>query len=207
MKNETMTSTQTGTATGEKSGFSTKQLAMIALMTALTCVLAPLSIPIGPVPISFTNFVIYLALYLLGWKKGTISYIIYLLIGMVGIPVFSGFTGGLGKLAGPTGGYLAGFILMALIAGFFIEKFSENKPSHIAVCVISMIVATAVCYLFGTVWFVQVYAGSETPYTYSAAMAACVYPFIPGDLVKIIAAAIIGPQLRRALKRAGLLGF
>ena len=100
MKNETMTSTQTGTATGEKSGFSTKQLAMIALMTALTCVLAPLSIPIGPVPISFTNFVIYLALYLLGWKKGTVSYLVYLLIGIVGLPVFSGFVGGIGKIRG-----------------------------------------------------------------------------------------------------------
>ena len=82
------------------------QMAAAALMTALMCALGPLSIPIGPVPISLTNFVIYIAIYLLGTKSGTISYCLYLLIGMVGLPVFSGYSGGLSKLAGPTGGYL-----------------------------------------------------------------------------------------------------
>ena len=81
----------------------TYEMTVTALMTAVTCILAPLSIPIGPVPISFTNLAIYLSLYLLGWKRGTISYLVYLLIGLVGVPVFSGFTGGIGKLAGPTG--------------------------------------------------------------------------------------------------------
>ena len=75
-------------------------MSMIAVMTAVTCVLAPLSIPIGEVPISFTNLVIYFTLYLLGWKRASVSYIVYMLIGMVGVPVFSGFAGGLGKLAG-----------------------------------------------------------------------------------------------------------
>ena len=97
---------------------NTYAMTMIALMTAVTCILAPLSIPIGPVPISLTNFAIYLSLYLLDWKKGTISYFIYLLLGFAGLPVFSGFTGGVAKLAGPTGGYIVGFIPMAIIAGF-----------------------------------------------------------------------------------------
>ena len=83
---------------------TTYAITVTALMTAVTCILAPLSIPIGPVPISLTNLAIYISLYLLGWKRGTISYLIYLLIGLVGIPVFSGFTGGPAKLAGPTGG-------------------------------------------------------------------------------------------------------
>lgn len=78
-------------------------LSMTAVMAAVTCVLAPMSIPIGPVPISFTNLAIYLSLYLLGWKRGTVSYLVYVLIGMVGVPVFSGFTGGMGRLLGPTG--------------------------------------------------------------------------------------------------------
>ena len=95
----------------------TYDITMTALMAAVTCILAPLSIPIGPVPISFTNLAIYLSLYLLGWKKGTVSYLIYLLMGFVGLPVFSGFTGGPAKLAGPTGGYIIGFIVMAVIAG------------------------------------------------------------------------------------------
>ena len=73
-------------------------MVITALMAAVTCILAPLSIPIGPIPISLTNFAIYLSLYLLNWKMGTLSYIIYLLVGLVGLPVFSGFTGGVGKL-------------------------------------------------------------------------------------------------------------
>ena len=107
----------------------TYRMAMTALMAAVTCVLAPMSIPIGPVPISFTNLAIYLSLYLLDWKKGTLSYLIYLLLGLVGLPVFSGFTGGLAKLAGPTGGYIIGFIPMAIIAGIVIDKFSGNVPN------------------------------------------------------------------------------
>ena len=104
---------------------TTYAITVTALMTAVTCILAPLSIPIGPVPISLTNLAIYISLYLLGWKRGTISYLIYLLIGLVGIPVFSGFTGGPAKLAGPTGGYIIGFIAMAIIAGLVIDHFHQ----------------------------------------------------------------------------------
>ena len=91
--------------------FATKRMALIGVMTAVTCIMGPLSIPLpfSPVPISFTNLAIYLAAYVLGMKACTISYLIYMLLGMVGIPVFSGFTGGPAKLAGPTGGYIIGF--------------------------------------------------------------------------------------------------
>ena len=85
---------------------SVKTMTMCAIMAALMCILGPMSIPIGAVPISFTNLVIYLTVYLLGAKKGCISYLIYMLLGVVGLPVFSGYTGGIAKLAGPTGGYL-----------------------------------------------------------------------------------------------------
>ena len=90
----------------EKRKITTQQMALVAIMTAITCILAPFSLPIGPVPISLTNLVIYFSLYLLGWKLGTLSYVIYLLIGLVGVPVFSGFSAGPAKLFGPTGGYL-----------------------------------------------------------------------------------------------------
>ena len=120
----------------------TYEITMTALMAAVTCILAPLSIPIGPVPISVTNLAIYLSLYLLGWKRGTISYLIYLLLGLVGLPVFSGFTGGPAKLAGPTGGYIIGFIVMAIIAGLVIDNC--HKPW---IQLIGMIVGTIVCYL------------------------------------------------------------
>ena len=84
----------------------------------------------------------------LGWKRGTISYLVYLLIGLVGVPVFSGFTGGIGRLAGPTGGYIIGFIAMAVIAGLVIDK-CHNRWLQL----LGMIVGTAVCYAFGTAWF------------------------------------------------------
>lgn len=175
--------------TTEKRKITTQQMALVAIMTALTCILAPFSLPIGPVPISLTNLVIYFSLYLLGWKLGTLSYVIYLLIGLVGVPVFSGFTAGPAKLFGPTGGYLIGFIPMAIIAGIVIDKFSQRW-----IQILGMIVGTAICYAFGTAWFC-IQAG----YTVSAALAVCVIPFIPADLIKMVIAMIIGPEIRKRL--------
>ena len=109
---------------------STSTIAMIALMTAVTCILGPLSVPIGPVPISLTNLAIYFTVILLGWKKGTVSYVIYLLSGLVGVPVFSSFSAGPAKLFGPTGGYLIGFIFLAMISGWFFLKFSGKKGMY-----------------------------------------------------------------------------
>ena len=101
-----------------------QDLTLIALMAALTCILGPMSItlPFTPVPISFTNLVIYFSIMVIGMKRGTISYLVYLLIGAVGLPVFSGFSGGLAKLAGPTGGYLVGFIFFSTDQWIFCRK-------------------------------------------------------------------------------------
>ena len=172
-------------------------MALIGVMAAVTCILGPLSlaIPVSPVPISLTNLAVYFAIYVLGMKRGTISYCIYLLLGLVGLPVFSAFTGGAGKLFGPTGGYLIGFIFMALICGFFIEKWEKKLYMHF----IGMVLGTAVCYIFGTAWLAY-----TAHMGFAAALAAGVIPFIPGDLVKIIIAMIAGPIIRKQLKRAGL---
>ena len=148
----------------------------------------------GPVPISFTNFAIYITLYVLGWKRGTVSYLVYVLIGMVGMPVFSGYSGGLAKLAGPTGGYIVGFIPMAVIAGLVIDKF-RNRGVQLA----GMIGATALCYAFGTAWFCFQAESDLLP-----ALTMCVFPFIPRDLVKMVVAIAVGPMLRNRLKKAGL---
>lgn len=172
---------------------NTYAMAVTALMTAVTCILAPLSIPIGPVPISLTNFAIYLSLYLLDWKKGTISYILYLLLGLVGLPVFSGFTGGIGKLAGPTGGYIIGFIPMAIIAGIVIDKYTEKW----LLCLLAMIVGTIVCYALGTAWLAY-----EAKMDMMAALWAGVIPFIPGDLVKMALAILIAPKIKAQVCRA-----
>ena len=164
----------------------TYALTATALMTAVTCILAPLSVPIGPVPISLTNFVIFLSLYLLGWKKGTLSLLVYLLLGLAGLPVFSGFAGGISKLAGPTGGYIIGFIPMAIVAGIIIDKSHQRW-----IQIVAMIIGTAICYAFGTVWFCF-----QSGYTIAAALAVCVIPFIPADLIKIVIVTIIGPMIQ-----------
>lgn len=174
------------------------QLTACALMTALMCVLAPMSIPIGPIPISVTNFVILLSVYLLGTKGGTISYIVYLLLGVAGLPVFSGYQGGLGKLAGPTGGYLIGFILMALIAGFVMERFY----AHMWITIFGMIVAMLAAYFAGTVWFIW-----QMQCDVWYALTTCVFPFLLIDLIKILIVAVVGKTIRSALIKAGLLSI
>ncbi len=179
-----------------KKRFTIYQLSVCALMAALMCVLGPMSIPIGPVPVSLTNFAIYLAVYILGMKGATASYIIYLLIGAAGMGVFSGYEGGIGKLAGPTGGYLVGFIFMALICGFVMEK-SHSKT---VITIIGMIVATLVAYLFGTVWFVM-----QMQCDMWYALTVCVFPFIPFDIAKILIASALGKALRTVLIKSHLL--
>ena len=175
---------------------SVYQMAAAALMTAVLCVLGPLSIPIGPVPISLTNFVIYITLYLLGTKLGTLSYCIYLLLGTAGLPIFSGYSGGLAKLAGPTGGYLVGFIAMAVIAGIFIQK-NHGKT---VMSVLGMILGTLAAHAFGTIWFVF-----EAGCTIWYALTVCVFPFLIGDAVKILIASKLGMLIRAALQKAHLL--
>jgi len=167
----------------------TWRMSMTAVMTAVICVLAPIAIPVGPVPISFTNLAIFLSLYLLGWKMGTVSYGVYLFIGMVGMPVFSGFAGGFGKLFGPTGGYIIGFLPMAILSGWVIDH-CKHRFLH----ALAMAGGTAVCYAFGTIWFCLV---MDT--RIAAALSMCVVGFIPGDVAKIAAAVAIGPILRRRL--------
>lgn len=178
----------------KKKLFSTEQMALIGVMTAVTCILGPLVIPlpISPVPISFTNLAVYLAVYVLGTKAGTISYLVYLLLGFAGLPVFSGFTGGIVKLAGPTGGYLAGFIFMALISGWAIERF----PGRYMIQAAGMILGTAVCYVFGTVWL-----AGQLGIGFAAGLGVGVIPYLPGDAVKILFAVMVGARVRRDVRR------
>ena len=174
----------------EQQTMKIQDLTLIALMAALTCILGPMSItlPFTPVPISFTNLVIYFAVMVIGMKRGTISYLVYLLIGAVGLPVFSGFSGGLAKLAGPTGGYLVGFI--------FLEKFSGN----IVMAVIGMVLGTAVTYAFGTIWLC-----AQMHLTFVQGLYAGVIPYLPGDAAKIVIAIIVGSAVKKAVVKARVL--
>ena len=174
--------------TTKKKSFTTFQMALIAVMAAITCILGPLSIPIpiSPVPISLTNLAIYLTVCLLGWKFGTISYLIYLLIGIAGLPA---------KLLGPTGGYLIGFIPMAIICGFAFEKFSNRGMQ-----IVGLAIGTIVAYIFGTAWL-----AIEAHLTFYQALLAGVIPYIPGALVKIILVVLAGPIVKKRLQSGGFL--
>ena len=170
-------------------------LTMTALMAAITCVLSPIALPVGPIPVTLCTLVIYLSQYLLGWKRGTMSCLVYLLLGIMGAPVFAGFAGGFGKLLGPTGGYIAGYLAVAVVTGLAVEKF-RSRCVHL----LGMVLGTALCYLLGTAWYCLV-----TDSGVVSAMVLCVFPFIPGDLVKIAVAMTFGPMIRSRLEQVGLL--
>lgn len=191
-----------------KSIGATRRLALCAVMAAVTCVLAPISLPIGPISITGGTLAIYLTVYLLGSVWGTVSTLVYLLVGLVGLPVFSNYMGGISRLAGPTGGYLVGYLPMALLAGAVVQwsahRFDEKGAAGTVIALIvqflGMAAATAVLYAFGTAWYC-VQAGVDL----QKALAACVFPFIPFDLAKMVAALAVGMPVRRRLERAGLL--
>ena len=178
-----------------------KEMCVCALFAALMCIFGPITIPIGPIPVSLLNFMICLCACVLGWRGCTISTAVYLLLGLVGLPVFSGGTGGLAKLAGPTGGFLIGYLFVAIIGGFGAEYFRRRtagmrRPVFTG---LSLILATAVLYLFGTVWFVI-----EAQAAFAYALSVCVLPFVLLDLAKIIVAVLLGDIIYKALVKAGV---
>lgn len=168
---------------------------MIAVMAAVMAVVSPFSINIGPIPLSFCTLVIYLNAYILGWKRGTVATLVYILLGVVGMPVFSGFGSGLAKVAGPTGGYIVGYLPLALIAGLAVVQFPKNRWLQL----VGMILGTAVLYALGTAWYCF-QSGNDL----ATALAWCVTPFLPGDAIKIIVAMSVGPMLRARLFQAGI---
>jgi len=195
-RNYKVTKNNNPTAKNKTAKLTTLTITRVALATAVICVLGPLSInlPISPVPISLGILGIFLAVYVNGWLYGTLSCMLYILIGFVGVPVFAGFTSGLTKLAGPTGGYIIGYIPLALIAGFFISKFEKKIPLHI----LGMVLGTLSCYLLGTLWLMI-----SLKLDFSAALMAGVIPYIPADAVKMAIAVGLGIPVRSGIKKIG----
>ena len=182
--------------TDNNSSLYIKDLCYIALFTALIAVLAQISIPLpGGVPLTLQTFAVPLAGLVLGSKRGTIASLIYVLLGAVGVPVFAGLTGGLGKVLGMTGGFIVSFPIMAFLAGLAVKKSIKSPMLWVW-----LVLGAVANYVVGTVWFMVV-AGS----TLSAALTACVIPFIPTAIIKIILSGIFGVMLRGVLIRANLL--
>ena len=171
--------------------FNIKELLVLALMTAVMAVLSPISIPIGPVPISLGTFAVCLTVVVLGRKMGTVSYLLYLLLGLIGLPVFSNYGAGLGKLLGPTGGYLFGMLFLSIVGGFGLEHF----PGLFAVQYFFFLLGIALCYLFGTLWLAKVLS-----LDIAKAVSLGVLPFIIPDCIKVFIALKLGKKLRLAVR-------
>ena len=194
----------------------TVKMVEIALMSAVLCVISPFTIPIpmSPVPLSLATFAVYFSAILFGAKRSAGCVLIYLLLGMVGLPVFSGFSGGVGVLLGPTGGYLIGYVPCALLVGClgrgkkegsgkeFTRSFAQSAIGHFVErkfvkYVLAMIIGTFACYIFGTMWFLLVMKGS---YTITQALLVCVVPYLFFDFIKILAAAAIAEPVGQVLR-------
>lgn len=171
-------------------------LTMTAAAAAALCVLSPWAVPLGPVPLSLCTLLLYLCGWLLTPGRAAAAAAVYVLIGAAGLPVFSGFLGGLGHLAGPTGGYIVGYIPLAYLCALFVSRFFARWR----MCAVGMVLGTAVLYIVGTAWFCV-----QTGTPLGGGLTVCVLPFLPGDLVKMLCALILGTVLRGRLKRAGLL--
>ena len=169
---------------------SVVMLVMCALMAALTAVCSQIQIPLPMVPINLALFAVHLCGALLGAKYGSIGMVVYVLLGLAGLPVFAGFTGGMGILFGTTGGYIIGYILDALIVGLLVSRWGYKFWK----CCLAMAIGLLVCYFFGTIWFMAL-----TGMNLWLSLVYCVFPFLLGDAVKIALAAYLAKRLRKVL--------
>lgn len=171
-----------------------RDLAYTALGAVLLAVCAWITVP-APVPFTMQTFALFCVLELLGGRRGTLAVLVYLLLGAVGLPVFSGFRGGLGALLGPTGGYLLGFVLTGLVYWLF-GRFSRKSAAR----VLSLALGLVLCYAFGTAWFTAVYARSGGAVSLAAALGWCVLPFLLPDAAKLALALFLSRRLRPLLR-------
>lgn len=168
----------------------------ISAFTALITICSQISIPTPIAPFTLQTFAVFLAGCMLGWARGTLSVVVYILLGIIGIPVFAQFSSGLGTLFGMTGGYIIGFIFTALITGFMCKLLGKK----IWVLILSMVIGLIVCYAFGTVWFMVVYSQNNGPIGLWTALTLCVIPYLIFDAAKIAAAAILVNRLDKIIK-------
>lgn len=178
----------TMTATRSK----TYDMAYIAIFTVIMAICSWISIPMA-VPFTLQTFGVFVAVGVLGGKRGTLAVLIYILLGAIGLPVFAGFSGGIGALISTTGGYIAGFLFSALVM-WGMEKLWGKKP---VVQVLSMVIGLIACYAAGTAWFMFIYAKNTGAIGLGTVLGWCVIPFIIPDLVKIGLAFAISKKVRK----------
>ena len=168
-----------------------KDIVYIGIFAALIAVCSWISIP-GPVPFTLQTFAVFLTVGLLGGKRGTLAVLVYILLGAVGLPVFSGFSGGLGALVGTTGGYIVGFLFSALLM-WAMEAFCGQSRLKL---LLSMVLGLLVCYAVGTAWFMAVYLRTTGPVSLMTVLGWCVIPFLIPDAAKILVAMLLTDRLK-----------
>ena len=178
----------------------TKKHILNMTYTALGAVLiaagAWITVPFSVIPFTMQTFAVFAVTILLGGKRAAVSVLLYIALGSVGVPVFSGFRGGVGVLAGATGGYIIGFITIPLIYWAAVKLFGTK----FYVKLIALVIGLAVCYLFGTVWYVLMFAGDAAKAGFGYALSVCVLPYIPVDLAKLALAFAVCAKLEKYFK-------
>lgn len=182
-----------------KFSMKARELAYPALGTALIAVCAWISIP-TMVPFTLQTFAICLVSALLGLRMGLLAMGGYLLLGAVGVPVFAGYKGGVAALLGPTGGYLIGFLFIALVVGLAVDKLGRKLP----VLILSMVGGILLCYAFGTAWFIRVYSRNSGPIGIGAALGWCVLPYLIPDGLKVALAAFLTGRLEPLIRKGSM---
>jgi biotin transport system substrate-specific component len=167
----------------------------VALGAVLIIICSWLTVPFA-VPFTMQTFAVFCVLVLLGGKLGTASVGLFVLMGLVGLPVFSGFRGGVGVLLGPTGGYIIGFIFTGLLYLIFETAAEKSRWLRAAVLAGGLVL----CYAVGTLWFLVVARRGGTEYGFGKALAVCVLPYVLPDLVKLWLAMFVGGRLKGKIK-------
>ena len=176
------------------SRLTTKDMAYIALCAVMLAVCSWISIPFA-VPFTLQTFGVFCALLLLGGKRGTIAILVFILMAAVGLPVLSGFRGGIGSLLGTTGGYILGFVFTGLI--YWAGTSAGGKGTVRSV--VFLLIGLVVCYAFGTAWFMYVYAKNTGAIGLGTALSWCVLPFMIPDIVKLMLAVLVSSRIGRRI--------
>ena len=187
------------TAVQEQRKSKTYDMVYISIFTVIIAVCSWISVPMT-VPVTLQTFGVFAAVGILGGRRGTMSVLLYILLGAVGLPVFSGFSGGIGRLTGNTGGYIVGFLCSALIV-WAAESLFGKKP---LVRLLSMAAGLIACYALGTIWFMVVYGRTTGAVGLMTVLGWCVIPFIIPDLVKIGLAYVISRKIRGVMAGMGI---
>lgn len=171
-----------------------KDIVLISLFSAIIVVCSFITIP-SAIPFTLQTFAVFLCLNILGAKKGIISILIYIFIGVVGLPVFSGFNGGIGALLNVTGGYIIGFIFSALT--FWLVTSVFNKKPKELINLIASFMGLIVCYIFGTLWYILLFIKNGEAINFISAFTICVLPFIIPDILKIVLSVVISEKIAK----------